>query len=277
MNKLKDFAYSDFNEMCSIAAQSGTDKGRHGYTKLYGTIFEPLKNKDINILEMGIYYGGSLKMWERFFTNGRVFGIDNGRIGASSLNTSGPDNLNPSQGDVNLLIEGNTSSSGYSHLETNRTKCFVADQRSYKSLNEAFEYFNTGEFDIIVDDGHHFMEHQQKSLGILFKHLKPGGYYVIEDICPVEKLLKGSKGSPPEYWGQKKNDCTDSTFYVVEQFINGKSLNSDYISEEQKAYIEENTEDVYMFSGGFYNNNNELVQKNSCLNNHSVVAIFKKK
>jgi hypothetical protein len=54
-------------------------------------------------------------------------------------------------------------------------------------------------FDYIVDDGHHYQEHQQVSLGVLFEHVKPGGYYIIEDVASMDTLLKG------KYWGQKKS------------------------------------------------------------------------
>jgi SAM-dependent methyltransferase len=37
-------------------------------------------------------------------------------------------------------------------------------------------------FDIIIDDGSHRHDHQQKTLSALFKFLKPGGLYIIEDL-----------------------------------------------------------------------------------------------
>ena len=39
-----------------------------------------------------------------------------------------------------------------------------------------------GPFDIIVDDGGHRMREQRMSLETLFKHVKPGGVYLCEDL-----------------------------------------------------------------------------------------------
>ena len=39
-----------------------------------------------------------------------------------------------------------------------------------------------GDFDIIIDDGGHTMKQQQVSLKYLFDSVKPGGYYIIEDL-----------------------------------------------------------------------------------------------
>lgn len=39
-----------------------------------------------------------------------------------------------------------------------------------------------GPFDIVIDDGSHRWDHQRISVGHLIRHVKPGGFYVIEDI-----------------------------------------------------------------------------------------------
>lgn len=64
---------SEFNkilprtELCQIADDCGTDKVRHGYTKLYYELFKHLRNKPMSLLEIGVRRGYSLKMWNRFF------------------------------------------------------------------------------------------------------------------------------------------------------------------------------------------------------------------
>ena len=45
--------------------------------------------------------------------------------------------------------------------------------------NTAKEY---GPFDIIIDDGSHYVEHQLFSFKLLFKHLNNNGIYIIEDV-----------------------------------------------------------------------------------------------
>jgi hypothetical protein len=68
------------NELCNIATNCGTDKYRHGYTKIYYELMKDKKDKEISLFEIGIYMGSSLKMWSQFFTKGLICGIDNGRI-----------------------------------------------------------------------------------------------------------------------------------------------------------------------------------------------------
>jgi 2-polyprenyl-3-methyl-5-hydroxy-6-metoxy-1,4-benzoquinol methylase len=39
-----------------------------------------------------------------------------------------------------------------------------------------------GPFDFIIDDGSHVGQHITTSFKMLWQHLKPGGYYFIEDL-----------------------------------------------------------------------------------------------
>lgn len=52
-----------------------TDKGE-GYLRVYERFFYPLKNAKVNLLEVGVYKGGSLLLWRDYFPNGNIVGID---------------------------------------------------------------------------------------------------------------------------------------------------------------------------------------------------------
>jgi hypothetical protein len=54
----------------------GTDKGDHNYIKYYNEWFEEYQNKEINLLEVGVENGGSIRLWEDYFTNGTIYGMD---------------------------------------------------------------------------------------------------------------------------------------------------------------------------------------------------------
>ena len=56
-----------------------TDKeSRHRYcTSYYDQIFYNLKDKKLNILEIGIKNGSSLVLWNEYFKNSIIYGIDN--------------------------------------------------------------------------------------------------------------------------------------------------------------------------------------------------------
>ncbi len=120
----------------------------HNYVELYETFFSPLRDEVERIFEIGVAEGYSLQLWEDYFPNATVFGID--------------------------IVDS-------SSIDTDRIKTFVADQSSREQLG-AFLAAHGSDFDIILDDGGHAMNMQQISFGYLFPHLKPGGLYVIEDI-----------------------------------------------------------------------------------------------
>ena len=62
----------------------GSDKNyKHGYTKHYEIFLKNIKHKKITLLEIGIgryedsrIRGSSLRMWEKYFSNGMINGID---------------------------------------------------------------------------------------------------------------------------------------------------------------------------------------------------------
>ena len=47
------------------------------YFFIYEELFKKYKNKDITFVEIGIYNGGSLDIWRKYFSkNSRIIGID---------------------------------------------------------------------------------------------------------------------------------------------------------------------------------------------------------
>lgn len=266
MNKLK-YLNKNLNNtiLCEIGKKYSTDKPSYGYTKLYHEIMNTHKEDKVNILEIGIFKGASLKMWEDYFSNNesKIFGVDNGRLTSTTSAVTGKDNFDTSKDDIFLLNPGATIASDYSWIENKKIKCFTADQRSYTQLLEAFLYFNNSIFDYIIDDGHHFQEHQQKSLGLLFEHVKSGGYYIIEDVIPKEYLLEG------HYWGQKEKDASDSTDHVFLNYLLHNDLISPYLTKEQIKYIKHNIDDIFLFDS--------LNKNGSPVSGTSKILIIKKK
>lgn len=54
---------------------ANTDKGTtHSYLEVYDELFKDLSN--INLLEIGTQYGGSLKLWRDKFPNSKIYGVD---------------------------------------------------------------------------------------------------------------------------------------------------------------------------------------------------------
>lgn len=264
--KLKDLnRFIPETELCQIGKKCKTDKPGNGYTRVYYELLKDFRNDPINLFEIGIYFGASIRMWHDFFSIGKIYGIDNGRIVPGSKMKTGMNNSFPSTDDVKLLqYEAVVENLNYPWLENKRIKCYTADQRSLKQLNESFKHFECNSFDVILDDGQHFQEHQQKSLGLLFPFIKSGKYYIIEDVIDKESMINGAN-----YWGQKRKDASDSTDHVFTTFLETGKLESIYLNSNQIEYILNNIDDIFL-----YQNNN---RNNSPINGTSKLLIIKKK
>ena len=132
----------------------GSDKIVQGYIWYYDLLFRPLKDKPVAVLEIGIgghnipnAGGESLWIWRDYFPNGQIYGLD-------------------------------IQDKGF--LDEERITTFCCSQVDTEALDEVVAL--TGPLDIVIDDGSHFNEHQLGSYRHLFPHIKPGGYYVIEDV-----------------------------------------------------------------------------------------------
>jgi hypothetical protein len=168
-------------ELCELAIKHGTDKFPfHNYTKHYHEMFKDRRDTVKKVLEVGIgddsmkntipdyVPGASLRMWEEYFPNAEIFGIDN----------------NP-----NSLVH------------TWRIKSFQCDQGDPVQLQGFMASVPKG-FDLIVDDGCHVPEVQILTARILFPLLAPRGIYVIEDVWPYPSQVGWSK----EPFGLKLED-----------------------------------------------------------------------
>lgn len=132
-----------------IAITYNTDKSSlgHNYTQKYASYFSHMREKNLNLFEIGIFNGSSLKTWKEYFPNSKIFGLD--IKDASSLNDDRITTIVGSQYDKKVL----------------------------ENVNSTY-----GPFDIIIDDGSHRGEHMKFSFETLFPLLKPNGLYIIEDL-----------------------------------------------------------------------------------------------
>jgi hypothetical protein len=151
INGLKDinnvFTSNNTNRFKEIGMKYECDKvSKHTYHEIYPKIFDKYKNENINLFEIGVDEGKSLKVWKEYYPNCNVFGLD---IQNEIINE-----------DVTI---------------------FKGDQNNLNDLIMVID--NTPKCDIIIDDGSHISEHQLKSFYFLFENLlKDGGTYVIEDV-----------------------------------------------------------------------------------------------
>ncbi len=142
---------ADYILLDALAVEAGTDKSSisHNYTKIYAKYFSAFKDKPIKFLEIGIFQGNSVKLWENYFSEAELHFID-------------------------IVAHPNQYQSGRSHYH-------YLDQGNPLDLGKFFQE-SGGQFDVIIDDGGHLMQQQILSFLMLFPALKSGGLYVIEDL-----------------------------------------------------------------------------------------------
>ena len=59
-----------------ILGAYGTDKIRSGYLDVYAPILVSSLDKEIKLLELGLYQGRPLELWRDYFPQGTIIGID---------------------------------------------------------------------------------------------------------------------------------------------------------------------------------------------------------
>jgi hypothetical protein len=148
--------------LCELAVKYRTDKCKpHNYTPFYYDLFKDMKVE--NLLEVGIgKRAGSLKMWEEFFPEASIYGID--------------------RDPVRIINRG-------------RISCYVADQNYKNELQGVCDRIGKN-FDIIIDDGSHEPDSQVCAMYLL-KFLKKDGIYFIEDIRAKMQYIRDHV--PPGY------------------------------------------------------------------------------
>jgi trans-aconitate methyltransferase len=149
----------------------GSDKTRNGYVPMYHSFLKHLRSTPIQLLEVGIGTmipgapssmvgyslpgyapGGSLRAWRDYFPQGEIVGVD-------------------IQEDTQFVEE--------------RIQTFLADSSSKEQLDSVL---GTRTFDVIIDDGLHYDETQMTTLENLWARVRPGGYYIIEDVTEWSRI-----------------------------------------------------------------------------------------
>ena len=126
----------------------------HGYSKFYEKVFIEFKNKKINILEIGSFYGNASAAMFFYFKNANIFGAD--------IN---PDMFN---------------------YTSKRIKSFFVNSSSVSSIQKNI-IDKKIEYKIIIEDASHMLKDQIISLFYLFPTLESGGYFIVEELDFPEK------------------------------------------------------------------------------------------
>jgi 23S rRNA U2552 (ribose-2'-O)-methylase RlmE/FtsJ len=118
------------------------------YFDIYERHFSRFRERPIRMLEIGVFGGGSLKMWQSYFhPESTIVGID---IRSKCKQYAG--------GNVHVMI---------------------GSQDDEAFLRRVVRKF--GPFDIVLDDGSHQNPHVIKSFEVLYPELHETGVYMVED------------------------------------------------------------------------------------------------
>jgi hypothetical protein len=122
-----------------------TDKETQGYVPTYREMAEAI-GPAAKVCELGVFQGGSLSMWQEFFPDGLVVGVDND-----------PQSVWP-EGSVKIV-----------------------DSQVASALPGQLSELSPEGYDLIVDDASHDGSLTRQSWEMLWHLVKPRGWYVIED------------------------------------------------------------------------------------------------
>lgn len=143
-----------------------SDKGvTHNYLELYEELFYQKKEHNINLLEIGVLFGNSLKLWHDYFINGKIYGIDD------FSQSDGQDFYDFQKVDSNQIIND--------LKKFERIELVIANCENERVLNDIL---NNLKFDIIIDDASHKLTQQKNNYNFYNKFLKEDGIYVCEDV-----------------------------------------------------------------------------------------------
>jgi hypothetical protein len=121
----------------------------HHYFEIYDRHFSKYRDKEIVILEIGVFQGGSLQMWKNYFgPKAKIYGLD----------------IDPA----------------CKQFEEENIEILIGSQSDPLFLQKVKQQIPP--IDILIDDGGHTMNQLKVSFDELFDHIKPDGIYAAEDL-----------------------------------------------------------------------------------------------
>ncbi len=139
-----------FNNQYLQPAKKNKEKIQaHGYAKFYEPIFINFKNKEVNILELGSFYGNSAAALYFYFNKASILTTD----------------INPDM----------------FKYKSNRVTNHYTDSSSRNSIMNNL-IIKKKKFEIIIEDASHMLKDQIISLFMLFPLVNSGGYFIVEEL-----------------------------------------------------------------------------------------------
>ena len=153
-----------------IVDNAKTDKNTdHSYLPLYQNLLISKKETAKNVLEVGISYGGSIKLWSDFFTNANIYGLD-------VIN-------------IDMVWEG---------IKNNEKIILHTSTDAYDNDFFITHFLNKNiKFDFMLDDGPHSLESMKQFIKLYSQIMTDDGILIIEDV-PFWEWIDTLKNEVPE-------------------------------------------------------------------------------
>lgn len=138
-----------------LADNSRTDKNTlHSYLPLYQQLLISKKDTAKNVLEVGIWHGGSIKLWNDFFTNATVYGLD-----IININDVWSEIKNKEKIILHTSSDAYNNDFFITHFLNKNIKC-----------------------DFMLDDGPHSLESMKQFIKLYSQIMTDDGILIIEDV-----------------------------------------------------------------------------------------------
>jgi len=179
----------------------------HGYGNFYEKHFKKIKERNLNILEIGSFYGNASASLFFYFKNSFLYAAD-----------IFPDLF---------------------RYKSKRINNFFVDSSEELSIKK--NIINTTiMFDIIIEDASHSLKDQIISLFLLFKKIKSGGLFIVEEL-----------DFPDTRKDMNLNNEKPTLREIFKKIKKNESFDSKYILPEDKKYFLINYSDIEIFKGNF--------------------------
>ena len=140
----------------------GCDKTKkHKYDKIYEPALEKYRDKEINILEIGVFNGHSTEAFHEYLPKANLYGLD---------------------------IFVRTKAEDLPCYQKDRTHFLKASSIEPSVKTQLMKKFGDVKFDFIIDDGMHTPLANKLTFRYLSPFLKEGGTFFIEDVFPLESM-----------------------------------------------------------------------------------------
>jgi hypothetical protein len=172
------------NPLVELGERYQPTKRIHNYLGWYWLHLRDVREDIRTVLEIGVETDSSIRMWEEFFPNATIFGLD----------------VDP-------------ACAAYSG---GRRRVLIGDQSDPRVLDHVTHEAG-GSFDLVIDDGSHLPAHQLATFERLFPRLSTHGVYVVEDtggvvgdpelrtVWALEQIVRSVMWWPPgahsDEWG----------------------------------------------------------------------------